>query len=139
MVDDDREDVYLTKRAFCGEHADLVFNSTSTGSELFEYLNRQGKFSDSVKYETPHVILLDVNIPRENGFDILQRLRADSVHNYLPVVMLTTSYSENDIRKAYSLGANSYLCKSINANGMKQVAAQFFKYWFEFAKLPSRL
>jgi len=139
MVDDDAEDVYLIERAFCAEHEELVFNSVSSGDELFDYLNHSGQYSELSDQEVPSLILLDINIPRENGFDILQKIKADPQHKHLPVVMLTTSNSESDVQKAYALGANSYLCKSIDASQMKAVAAQFIDYWFRLARVPGGL
>jgi len=136
IVDDDEEDIYLTRRAFRAQSQDIVFNSVRSGAELFDYLNREGPYSDDEAAEIPLVILMDINIPKENGFEILERLKQDPKFSYIPVVMLTTSDSTEDIQKAYSLGASSYICKSVNAAEMKENTAQFCRYWLEFAKLP---
>lgn len=136
MVDDDDEDIYLTKRAFCSYQSDLIFNSVHSGAELFDYLNRRGKFSNEVEAYLPDAILLDINIPKENGFTILEKLSSDNKFSVIPVTMLTTSIAAHDIQNAYKLGANSYLCKSVSSQGMQDVAKQFCDYWFGFAKLP---
>ena len=138
MVDDDEQDIYFTRRAFLSEMPELIFDSVSNGAELFDYLNREGKYRDIPHRSTLPVLLLDINMPRENGFDILRKLRKDPDHYSLGVVMLSTSVSEVDISNAYAAGANSYICKSINANGMKTIATCFCEYWFGLAKLPGR-
>lgn len=139
MVDDDEEDVYLTKRAF-SEHLDsIVFKSVPSGEQFFNFLDRESEFSEVTEAEKPDVVLLDINIPRENGFDILKKLKKDSKHSHLPVVMLTTSSSDRDIKKAYELGASSFICKSVDSSEMKSIAKHFCQYWFNLAKLPNNL
>lgn len=137
MVDDDDEDIYLTQRAFCDHRDDLIFKSVSNGSELFDYLYCRGKFENNGEADLPDIILLDINIPKENGFEILEKLRADDQYGHLPVSMLTTSSAIPDVRKAYKMGASSFICKSVSSQGMKDVASQFCNYWFSFAVLPS--
>lgn len=137
MVDDDDEDIYLTRRAFREHREDLIFRSVQNGAELFDYLNCTGDYENNSPADMPDIILLDINIPKENGFDILKRLKEDGQHGHLPVTMLTTSSATHDVCKAYKLGASSFICKSITANGMKEVAHQFCEYWFNFAKLPT--
>jgi len=136
MVDDDDEDIYLTRRAFCNHLPDLNFLSVRDGDSLFDCLYQRGNFADTQLPEGAAVILLDINIPRENGFEILKKLKADPVYCCVPIVMLTTSTSEQDIREAYKLGASSYLCKSVNASEMKKVANYFDQYWFDLVKIP---
>jgi len=133
MVDDDDEDIYLTRRAFCSYREDLIFNSVHSGSEMFDYLYAS---ENNAKNPLPDVILLDINIPRENGHTVIEKLRADEQFNHLPVTMLTTSSSAHDIKKAYQSGASSYICKSVSTQGMQSVAMHFCDYWFGFAKLP---
>jgi len=137
MVDDDDEDIYLTRRAFCESREDLIFKSVQNGAALFDYLNCRGEFADNGDVVMPDVVLLDINIPKENGFEILRKLRQDEQFGHLPVSMLTTSTAEHDICQAYRLGASSFICKSVSAKGMKEVANHFCEYWFNFAKLPT--
>lgn len=136
MVDDDREDIYLTKRAFGQYDSDLDFRSVQSGSELFDYLLCRGEFVNNTADDMPDVILLDINIPKENGFTLLQKLKQEEALRHLPVSMLTTSNSLQDIRKAYKLGANSFIRKTNTAQGMKKLAENFCAYWFNFAELP---
>lgn len=138
MVDDDEEDIYLTKRAFCNYQENINFKSVQNGSDLFDFLRCEGQFSDNDASDLPDVILMDINIPKANGFDLLAQLKSDEQFKHLPVSMLTTSNSRKDIHKAYQLGASSFICKSVSADGMKQVAENFCLYWLNFAKLPSQ-
>lgn len=136
MIDDDEEDIYLTQRAFSTQQRNLIFRSAQTNNELFDYLHNRNCFSDETQNLPPDVILLDINIPKTNGYDILRNIRCDEKFGHIPVVMLTTSEADYDIRKAYALGANSYICKSANAAGMKRIADLFCQYWFAFNQLP---
>ena len=137
MVDDDDEDIYLTKRAFSSQFDKLIFNSVPDGSSLFDFLNRTGDYAAVPDSHTPNVLLLDINMPRQNGFEVLEQLREDAEHSHLPVVFLTTSTSEQDIRKAYQLGASSFICKSVNSTEMRSIASEFVNYWFGFVRLPA--
>ena len=138
MVDDDEEDVYITKRAFLSHEPDLLFDSVSDGVELFDYMDRQGRYRENTSKHAPTIILLDINLPCENGFDILSRLKSHPIHRQIPIIMLTTSSSELDVRKAYGLGASSYVCKSLNAAEMKEIAAKLCDYWFNFSAVPAQ-
>lgn len=136
MVDDDPEDIYLTKRAFATDDEDIVFKGVGSGVELFEYLNQEKRHSERQSNHYPWLILLDVNIPKEDGFDILKRLKQDSHHGHLPVVMLSTSKTESDVKKAYRLGANSFFTKMVGTSEMKSMAVNICDYWFRYAKVP---
>ena len=136
MLDDDNEDIYLTRRAFCNYRKDLIFNGVHCSSKMFDYLNCRGEFKENGPEHSPDIILLDINLPKENGFAILEKLRTDKQFGHIPVTMLTTSIACRDIQTAYSLGASSYICKSVSSKGMQEVAQQFCDYWFGFAKLP---
>ncbi len=137
MVDDDEEDIYLTKRAFCAQQSNLHFRSVQNSNDFFDYLYCRGEFSDNGDADVPDVILLDINIPKKNGFEILENLRSDANYAHLPVVMLTTSSAAHDIRKAYQLGANSFVSKTVSADGMAVLAKKICSYWFHFNMLPS--
>lgn len=137
MVDDDREDIYLTKRAFCSLNDQLVFKSVQDGEALFHYLNVSGDYVNNTIDDAPDVILLDINIPKQNGFELLERLKSDERHQHIPVSMFTTSNSPRDVDRAYKLGASSFICKSASAAGMKNIAELFCGYWFTFVELSS--
>lgn len=142
MVDDDQHDVYLTKRAFSRLDWNGQFNSVGGGHELFEYLGISGVDSDNIKpspNDLPDVVLLDLNMPCVDGFDVLRRLRANEHLAHLPVVVLTTSESPDDIHKAYLLGANSFICKPSSLGDLTHLATMFRDYWFELTRLPASI
>lgn len=135
MVDDDDEDIYLTRRAFCNYRSDLIFHSALSGAEMFDFLHCRGKYETHGAHNYPDVVLLDINIPKENGFTVLQQLK-QSQFAHLPVVMHTTSFAKHDVLKAYQLGASSYLCKSDSTQGIKDLSSHFCDYWFSVVKIP---
>lgn len=139
MVDDDEEDIYLTKRAFCSYKDNLNFVSACDSDAFFNYLYKREYQLNHSAQNSMIVVLLDINIPRENGFDILKKIKSDTQFNHIPVVMLTTSTAEHDIREAYKLGASSFISKSVNAAEMKRIAEHFCQYWFDFVKIPQIL
>lgn len=136
MVDDDDEDIYLTRRAFCAADQNLVFNSVKNKVDFFDYLYCRASFNKLTRTSVPDVILLDVNIPKTGGHEILHSLRADTRFGHLPVVILSTSAAKHDIRRAYELGANSFITKQSSVDGMRKLAEQFCQYWFTCNQLP---
>lgn len=136
MVDDDREDIYLTKRAFCNHDNRIIFKSVQSGGGLFDYLNCREAYKENTAIDKPDIILLDINIPKQNGFEVLEQLRQEEQHNQIPVSILSTSNSARDIEKAYKHGASSFICKSPSAAGMKNIAEIFCSYWFNLVELP---
>lgn len=132
MVDDDAEDYYLTDRAFRDVAPGCDVVHVADGAGLFARLEEEAAAG-----ERPDVVLLDINLGIENGFELLERLRADDRYRFLPVVMLSTSHDERDVYRAYETGANSYLCKPLDSNELRQVVRDFAAYWFESARLPS--
>ena len=131
IVDDDQEDVYPLKRAILSYRKDVICDSVSSGEELFEYLDCSGEYENKVVNQAPRVILMDVNMPLQNGIDVLKQLRKDPNHCCLSVIMFTTSDSEDDIRKACEAGANSYIRKPVNASDMRNIAEKMCDYWID--------
>lgn len=138
MVDDDIEDIYSTKRAFSEGKIANDFRHVCGGAELFEYLNNKGEYSDSADNPRPHIILLDINMPKQSGFEVLEELRKNEEHRSIPVVILTTSDQENDIVDSYDRGANSFVTKPVSIEGMMKVAQDFENYWFQLVRIPEQ-
>lgn len=136
MVDDDLEDIYSTKRAFKEGKIINDFHFVQDADELFSYLGNTGKYQDEDANPRPHIILLDINLPKKSGFEILEELRQDEKFRAIPVVMLTTSEQEGDILDSYDRGANSFITKPVNVDGMLQVVQNFERYWFQLVKIP---
>lgn len=136
MVDDDIEDIYSTKRAFKEGKFANDFRHVKDGDELIEYLENKGVYADEPSNPTPHIILLDINLPKKSGIEILKDLRGDERYRSIPVVMLTTSENEGDILDSYDRGANSFITKPVSIEGMLQVAKHFESYWFQLVSIP---
>src|SRR5438552_3819292 len=111
LAEDSQEDVFLTQQAF--EKAQVInpVQVVSDGQEAIAYLKGEGQYSDRVKHPLPAVILLDINMPRKNGFEVLEWLRQQPTLKRLVVIVLTTSSRAVDTDRAYDLGANFYLSK----------------------------
>jgi CheY-like chemotaxis protein len=114
IAEDDDNDVFLIKRALHQAQFDNPLQVVATGDEAIAYLKGEGSFSDRDKYPVPALILLDLKMPRKNGFEVLAWLRQHPEFNSLPVVVLTSSQESADINRAYALGAHSYLVKPAN-------------------------
>ena len=136
VVDDDEEDVYLIRRAFGKRRSIDTIRHVPDGPSLFAYLGGEGKYSDQEAWPRPQLILMDINMPRENGFELLRRLREDRELAPIPVIMLSTSTADTDIAEAYRLGANSFINKPATSDGMRQVARHVDEFWFETALTP---
>lgn len=137
MADDDEEDLLLAQRALeaCRLANDL--HCVRNGEELLDYLYRRGDYAELATSPRPGLILLDLNMPRKDGREALQEIKADPELRYIPIVILTTSKAEEDIYRTYDLGANSYITKPVTFNSLVEVMRSIGRYWFEIVDLPS--
>lgn len=106
------------------------------GEEAMDILHKRGKFADSPR---PDLILLDLNLPRKDGREVLQEIKADSGLRRIPVVVLTTSKAEEDILKSYDLHANSYITKPVDIDQFIKVIKIFEDFWLDIVKLPGEV
>ena len=136
MADDDDEDRHFAEKALKKSRLCNEMRFVNDGEELMDYLNRQGKYSDPADSPEPGLILLDLNMPKKDGREALKEIKANPDLKEIPVVVLTTSEAEEDVHKAYGLGANSYISKPVTMDGMVKVMKGIGKYWFEIVKLP---
>ncbi|XHX80093.1 MAG: response regulator [Stenomitos frigidus ULC029] len=107
------------------------------GEELLDYLYRRGEYSELKNSPRPGLILLDLNMPRKDGREALQEIKADPDLRQIPIVILTTSKAEEDIYRTYDLGANSFITKPVMFTSLVEVMQNLGKYWFEIVDLPS--
>jgi len=137
MADDDADDRALTKEAF--EVAKLVndLRFVEDGQELLDYLNRRGKFADPASSPAPGLILLDLNMPRKDGREALEELKADPRFRSIRVIIMTTSKAEADIVRTYKLSAASYIAKPVTFDALVDVVRTLGKYWLEIVELPA--
>ena len=135
LVADDNEDHrFLIERALRGvEGVDLEVAAVSDGEECLEYLERRGRYVDS---QRPHVVLLDLRMPRLGGLDVLTRVKKDPDLHTIPVCVLTSSDRSDDIDEAYARGTNSYVIKSQDLRGIREGLRRVSEYWGAIAALP---
>ena len=136
MADDDPDDRQLTREAF--EEAKLAndLRFVEDGEELLDYLHRRGKYADPAASPRPGIILLDLNMPRKDGREALQELKADPRFRAIRVIILTTSKAEEDILRTYNLSAASYITKPVTFESLVDVVKTLGKYWLEIVELP---
>lgn len=136
MADDDPDDRQLTREAF--EEAKLAneLRFVEDGVELLDYLNRRGKYTDPASSPRPGIILLDLNMPRKDGREALEEIKADPRFRTIRVIILTTSKAEEDILRSYNLSAASYITKPVTFESLVEVIKTLGKYWLEIVELP---
>ncbi len=137
LVEDNADDVELTLRALKKSNllGDVVI--ARDGQQALDYLLGTGE-SAGVANPAPHVILLDLNLPRVDGLEVLRRLRGDPRLHFVPVVVLTTSTEESDLRRSYELGANSYIHKPVDYSQFAEATRALALYWLGLNVMPSR-
>jgi len=138
MADDDADDRQLTREAL--EDARLIndIRFVENGEELLEYLRRQGRYAPPADTPRPGLILLDLNMPRNDGRTVLKEIKQDADFRRIPVVVLTTSKSDEDVYRSYDLGVNSYIVKPVTFDALVDVLQTLEKYWFEIVELPQQ-
>jgi CheY-like chemotaxis protein len=136
MAEDDADDRLLVKDALmeCQWNADIRF--VENGEELLDYLLRQGKYRRAEESPRPGLILLDLNMPRKDGREVLRDIRGHSELRRIPVVVLTTSKADTDIERVYELGANSFISKPVQFEGLVNLMRMLSQYWFKTVELP---
>jgi CheY-like chemotaxis protein len=136
IADDDAEDRMLIKEALDESRITNAIEFVENGEELMDYLHNRGKFTDKDRYQTPGLILLDLNMPKKDGREALKEIKADDHLRVLPVVVLTTSKAEEDILRTYNLGVSSFITKPVTFSSLVEVMKTLSKYWFEIVELP---
>jgi chemotaxis family two-component system response regulator Rcp1 len=133
LVEDSPGDVRLTLEAFQAANVSVHLNVASDGVGAMAFLNHEGAHVNSPR---PDIILLDLNMPRMDGREVLARIKQDDSLKTIPTVILTTSESEGDIVKSYQLHANSYLCKPVQLSAFENLVKSINDFWLTKAKLP---
>jgi CheY-like chemotaxis protein len=133
LVEDNEDDVVLIEEAFADSKLMNMIFKVRDGEEALLYLRQAGPYTH---VRRPGLVLLDINMPKKNGFEVLQAMKADPRLHSLPVVMLTTSDREDDIVRSYTDGACSYIRKPISVEGFVQVVKDFELYWTMVSRVP---
>jgi CheY-like chemotaxis protein len=135
LVEDDPGDVLITREAF--EHYKIrnALHVVSDGEQALRYVRREGEFADAPR---PGLILLDLNLPRRDGLQVLAELKGDADLRVIPVVILTTSQSEEDILRSYSLHANAFVTKPVDVERFMDIIRQIDSFFITVVQLPVR-
>ncbi len=136
IVEDNDDHAFFIQNAFCKARlANPTFRVTN-GDEAVEYLLGEGKFANRAEYPLPSLILLDLKMPRRNGFEVLEWLRKQPGLCAIRVVVLTTSDEVREVNRAYELGANSFLVKPLNVADFMQLVQAVNSYWMLMSQTP---
>ncbi len=135
LVEDNPGDVRLTREAFKDAKMHLELHVARDGVEAMEFLYRLGRFHESPR---PDLILLDLNLPRKDGRDVLAEIKGNPLLKTIPVVILTTSASDVDIESSYLLHANCYISKPVDMEGFLTVVKSIDDFWLSVVKLPPK-
>jgi len=135
LVEDNEPDVILTQEAFQDARIANNLHVTRDGVEAMAFLRREPPFQDA---PTPDVVLLDINMPRKSGLEVLEEVKHDPLLRHIPVVILTTSQADEDILRSYQNHASSYIVKPVGFENFYQAIRAFETYWLSFVRLPPR-
>jgi two-component system, response regulator len=138
LVEDNPDDEALTLRALKKNNIGNKLAVVRDGAEALEFIFCTGVYTDRDRNDSPQVILLDINLPKVDGLEVLRRIRADENTRLLPVVILTSSKEEQDMIKSYKLGANSYVRKPVDFNEFIEAVRQLGLYWLVLNEAPPR-
>jgi len=133
LVEDNPVDVMMTKEAFSGARVCNTLHVAEDGEEAMDFLLKQGKFLNA---PSPDIILLDLNLPRKDGREVLAEIKKDPALRHIPVIILTTSESPEDIVKSYELQANCFVTKPVDIEQFTNALGCLGEFWFTIVRLP---
>ncbi len=136
-VDDDPGDSLLVRQACLKAEVSFQVQSVGDGETAIAYLSGEGIYADRERYPLPALVLLDLKMPRMNGFDVLAWIRGHAQFKMLPVVVFTASNQEEDIARAYAEHANSYLVKPVGIHTLMEMVKMIDAYWLGLNKHPN--
>jgi CheY-like chemotaxis protein len=132
LVEDDPGDVLMTREAF-EENLHNRLDVVTDGAAALDYLRHEGSYTDSPR---PDLILLDLNLPRRDGREVLEEIKADPGLRHIPVIVLTTSKAEEDVLRSYQLHANAYVTKPVDFEGFIEAIKQIDHFFISVVQLP---
>ncbi len=136
LAEDATHDQNLMRQAVQESHPLWRLDIVKDGEELLDYLHHRRQYSQLAIAPRPNLILLDWHLPKLNGPEVVQAIKSDSNLRRIPIVVLTTSSSEDDIRRSYELGASSYLTKPMTFELLVEAVNTLGEYWFDIVELP---
>jgi CheY-like chemotaxis protein len=135
LVDDSRNDIFLMRMAFKKAEFNSALQEVHNGEQAIAYLKGEGKYNDRNRYPLPSLMLLDLNMPMKNGFDVLGWTRTQPLFKRLSIIIMTTSMRPEDVARAFELGANSYLVKPSNLDDLVQMIRSL-RNWIQINHFP---
>lgn len=129
LVEDNPDEAELARRGFRRLNSDYYLEVVADGEEALEYLFSDGRYARRPVERNPALIILDIDLPRINGFEVLKKIRSDASYASTPVVMMSTSDERSDILKGYQLGVNSYLRKPVDFDSFADMLQEVSHYW----------
>lgn len=133
LVEDSKADVRLIQEALKHSSIPHQLKVVRDGMDAMSYLRQEGDYEDAPR---PHLILLDLNLPKKDGREVLAEIKADPILKRIPVVVLTTSHNEEDIHQSYELHVNCYITKSRKLSDLFKIAEGIESFWLQIATLP---
>jgi CheY-like chemotaxis protein len=137
LAEDDENDVFFLERAFKQAQITSPIHRVKDGEEAIEYLRGEDGYADREKHPLPYMMLLDLKMPRKNGFEVIAWVRSQPRLKRLPIVVLTSSREDLDINQAYELGANTYLVKPVKFEALVDMMRALNLYWLTLAEKPT--
>lgn len=136
VADDDADDRMMIEDALKENRLANDLRFVQDGEELMDYLRRRGKYASARSSPRPGLILLDLNMPRKDGREALREIRQETRLREIPIIILTTSKTEEDIYRSYHLGVNSFITKPVTFDSLVTITREIGRYWFEIVELP---
>lgn len=136
LADDDADDCLLTRDALAAGRGAITLRTVSDGEDLLNYLHQRGGYEAEGAAPRPDLILLDLSMPKKSGLQALAEIKSASDLRSIPIVIMTTSSQEEEIRRCYDLGANSFVTKPVRFETLVDVMNSIDRYWFQTVELP---
>jgi CheY-like chemotaxis protein len=136
IVEDSEDDIFFIERIFKQLGARCHLRFARDGIEAVEYLSGKGKFKDRTQYPMPSIILMDLKMPRKNGFEVLEWMQGQPEIKLIPTIVVTSSTLQEDVTKAYRLGANAVMNKPVDKDSLLQMLKSFHVYWTDYVEMP---
>jgi CheY-like chemotaxis protein len=129
LVEDDLNDIFLVKRAFKMARLETPLQVVTDGEDAISYLKGEGRYADREAYPMPKLIVMDIKMPRKSGFEVLEWIKGDGPLCRIPIVIVSSSDSPEDINRAYELGANAYMVKPVSFQAVEHLFESITQYW----------
>lgn len=129
LVEDDLNDIFLVKRAFKRAEIPNQLQVVTDGEEAIHYLQGEGKYADRKLYPLPRLVVMDINMPRRTGFEVLEWIKSDGILKRIPVIIVSASDQPAHINRAYELGANAYMVKPVDFLSVEHLFQSITHYW----------